>query len=223
MNSILRLVRSCGGRLMIKKAASLTSASSLMLTCDTQQADHLPFGGQGIFGENTKQIKLYTQSQKQRKHRTLIDKSWKETWNVLYTGVCPFPSLAPISCCAFQLDHWQMGPSGNDSTSSSNCYDLLCFSSDTSQRLFPCSAFWFVLLHVIIFFFELLLSYYRKEESPGRTNLKSSSRHLWKQHCVESTAQPKWRWRTSSKPQHLRWFNAQKQKMATVSHVPDCT
>lgn len=82
---------------MIKKAASLTSASSLMLTCDTQQADHLPFGGQGIFGENTKQIKLYTQSQKQRKHRTLIDKSWKETWNVLYMEVCPFTGIGAVS------------------------------------------------------------------------------------------------------------------------------
>lgn len=106
-------------------------------------------------------------------------------------------SPARPGCYSPQIDHWQLSPSGSNATSP-HCSNPLCrLSSYTSRQLFSCLA-WFVLWHVIIF--ELLLSYYCKEESSGRTNLKSPPRRLWRQHHAEPTVRPTWCWLAYTKP-----------------------
>lgn len=153
---------------------------------DKQQADHLSFGGQGLFGENTNADQVINTKHKAMRHMTLTDESWKEVWSLLDWGIHPFTGTGmyspdkvscSASCCYPRMDHWQMSTFGSNSTSPHG-YNLFCLSSYTSRQLFSCLA-WFVLLHVI--FFELLLSYYWKEESSGRTNLKSPPRRLWRQ------------------------------------------
>lgn len=153
---------------------------------DKQQAGHLSFGGQGLFGENTNADQVINTKHKAIRHMTLTDESWKEVWSLLDWGIHPFTGIGmyspdkvscSASCCYLRMDHWQMSTFGSNSTSPHG-YTLFCLSSYTSRQLFSCLA-WFVLLHVI--FFELLLSYYWKEESSGRTNLKSPPRRLWRQ------------------------------------------
>lgn len=63
---------------------------------DKQQADHLSFGGQGLFGENTNADQVINTKHKAIGHMTLTDESWKEVWSLLDWGIHPFTGIGCI-------------------------------------------------------------------------------------------------------------------------------